>query len=100
MLALCLTQLVVTQADFNLLCAGEAKCFCINDNDTLMEDMCSISWQFCTCMCEGNDRIEIVLLLCEVIQLKSIRGDHRIFVAAFCLQWKQVFGCMFLAFQD
>lgn len=68
-LALCLTQLVVTQADFNPLCAGEAKCFCIKDNDTLMEDIFSFSWQSCTCMREHNDGIEIVLLLREVIQL-------------------------------
>lgn len=99
-LVLFLTQLVVTQANFNPLCAGEAKCFCVNDNDTLMEDIFSISWQSCTCMRECNDKVEVVLLLCEVIQLKAIREDHGIFVAAFCLQWKQVFGCTFLASQD
>lgn len=98
--ALCLTQLVVTQADFSPLCAGEAKCFCINDNDTLLEGIFSFSWQSCTCMREHNDKIEVVLLLREVIQLKPIREDHRTFVASFCLQWKQVFGCTFLAFQE
>lgn len=82
MLALCLTQLAETQANFNPLCARKAKCFCINDNDALMEDKFSFSWQFCTCMREHNDKVEIVLFLREV---KSIRENHRTFVASLCL---------------
>lgn len=99
-LALCLTQLAEIQANFNPLWARKAKCFCINDNDALMEDIFSFSWQSCTCMCEHNDKVEIVLFLCEVIQLKSIGENHRPSVASLCLQWKQAFGCTFLAFQD
>lgn len=73
-LALCLIQLAVTQANFNPLCAGEGKCFCITDNDTLMEDIFSFTWQSCTCVHENNDKTELVVLLHEVIQLKSIKG--------------------------